>query len=614
MFLKLFSTAIIFACSLVHSGWVVAQPAPPNRDQVDVPDPAYQVIIDPTLVGFEKFVDAELKKWNVPGIAITVVKDGKVIMKRGFGLRDIEKNLPMTQFTVQPIASVTKSFTVASLASLVRAGKLSWDRPVREYLHDFKMYNDYTTLNATPRDLLTHRTGLPRHDSSWYNATATREELYKRIQYLEPSAQLRATMQYNNFMYMTAGYMGGKVAGSDWESLVRTNIFAPLGMFNSTFSIDDMQKAQHVAKGYKWDEKEQPTEIPYRGITAMGPTGSINSNMEDMSRYLRLYLGRGEFEGKTILNAADIVEMTNPQMVMADARRYEEIAATQYGMGFFLTHYRGERLVHHGGNMPGASSLLSFMPQKNIGVFTTANLSGSSLPSIVTYAIYDRLLGLKPVDWSGRFWDNKEKAKASEHSAKKQNLSPQKTGTKPAHALSAYAGRYHHPGYGTVQFSDSGAQLTGRLNDLSSPFAHYHYDVFVAPNDKLNDMANTKVQFITDLDGDVSAVHIGLEPSVKPIAFTRQPYAHFRDVKFLQKFAGEYQLGNTTIIIGLRDDAVLTLATPGQPTRELVGIRGQRFNVKTSNGFSIEFTSDKTGKIDQAAFYQPNGNFVATRK
>ena len=119
-----------------------------------------------------------------------------VILQRGYGLRDMEKKLPMTHLTVQPIASVTKSFTVAGLATLVREGKLSWDKPVRDYMPDFKMFNDTTTLNATPRDLVTHRTGLPRHDYSWFNATATREELYKRLQYLEPSAQLRATWQH----------------------------------------------------------------------------------------------------------------------------------------------------------------------------------------------------------------------------------------------------------------------------------------------------------------------------------------------------------------------------------------------------------------------------------
>ena len=608
-----FSSATIFA-STFFTLTAHAQPAPPYGESTDRPDLSYQVFADPALFGFEKFVDAELKKWNVPGIAITVVKDGKVILKRGYGLRDVEKKLPMTEFTVQPIASVSNSFTVAALASLVRAGKLSWDKPVKEYLPDFKMHSDYATLNLTPRDLVTHRSGLPRHDSSWLNATATREELYQRLQHLEPSAALRSTWQYNNFMYMTAGYLGGKVAGSDWETLVATQIFKPLGMFNASFTIEDMHKAQHVAKGYKWDEQERPTLTPYRGLAAMGPTGSINANIEDMSRYLRLYLGRGQFEGKTILNAADIVDMTNPQMVMSDARRFEEISSTQYGMGFFLTHYRGERLVHHGGNMPGASSLLSFLPVKNVGVFTTANLSNTPIPTIVTYAIYDRLLGIKPIDWSARFWETKEKTKAAEQSAKKQNLSPKKTGTKPTHALGVYAGQYQHPGYGTVTFTDSAGQLQAAFNGLTSPFPHYHFDVFAAPDDKLNDMANTKVQFVTDIDGDVSSAHIAMEPSVKPIVFARQPDAHFRDRLFLQKFAGEYELGTTKITITLRDDNVLALAIPGQATRELAGIRGNKFSVKTTNGFTIEFVADPSGKITQAAFYQPSGNFVASRK
>lgn len=213
-------------CSLLSmSDQLAAQPAPPHGENPDKPDLVYAVVADKALADFDKFVDTELKKWNTPGIAITVVKDGKVILKRGYGYRDLDKKLPMTELTVQPIASVTKSFTVAALATLVREGKLSWDKPVRDYLQDFKLYSDYATLNVTPRDLVTHRTGLPRHDFSWFNSTATREELYKRLPYLEPSAPLRTRWQYNNFMYMTAGYMGGKIAGSDWETLVRKNIF-----------------------------------------------------------------------------------------------------------------------------------------------------------------------------------------------------------------------------------------------------------------------------------------------------------------------------------------------------------------------------------------------------
>jgi len=336
--------------------------------------------------------------------------------------------------------------------------------------------------------------------------------------------------------------------------------------------------------------------------------------MEDMSRYLRMYLGRGQFEGKTILNAADIVEMTNPQMVIPDARRFEEISATQYGMGFFLTHYRGERLVHHGGNMPGASSLLSFIPQRNIGVFTTTNLSSSQLPSIVTYAIYDRLLGMKNIDWSARYWDIKEKGKASEENAKKQKLSPRKLGTKPAHQLSAYEGDYAHPGYGTINFSLTGDGLLGAYNGLVSLFPHYHYEVFEATENKLNDLSKTKAQFVTDVEGEVTSVLISMEPSVKPIEFVRQPDASFKDAGFLRQFVGEYELGANKVTVRLREDNNLTLAIPGQSTQELAGLRGNKFALKGLSGFTVEFIVDSMGRVSQLAFYQPNGNFVAVRK
>ncbi len=593
---------------------LAAQPAPPYGESPDKGDVVETIIADPALADFDQFVEAQLKKWNTPGVAITVVKNGKVVLLKGYGKRDVAKNLPMTTQTVQPIASVTKSFTVASLGTLVRDGKLAWDKPVRDFMPDFKMFNDYTTLNATPRDLVTHRTGLPRHDASWFNSTASREELYKRIQYLEPSAQLRETWQYNNFMFMTAGYMGGRVAGMTWEELVAKNLLQPIGMRSTSFTVDAMLKTPAVGTGYQWDKDEKPQPLQYTPLTAMGPTGSMNSNVEDMSRYLRMYLGRGDFEGKRILNASDIVEMTNPQMVMSDARVFDEFSSTQYGMGFFLTHYRGERVVHHGGNMPGASSLLSLIPQRGIGIFMTANLSNSPLPSILTYAIYDRLLGLTPVDWSGRRWERKEKNKASEESAKKQNLSPRKKGTKPAHPMEEYVGSYEHPGYGVMSFKLSNSTLVGTYNRIASPFNHFHFEVFEAPEDKLNDLSGTKVTFITDINGEVSSLQSQLEDGVKPIEFKRQPDQTFKDPAFLKAFAGEYELGPTNISVSLRPDGVLTLAIPGQPVYEMIGTRGRKFALKSLDAYFVEFVPDKSGAITQAAFYQPDGNFVAKKK
>jgi CubicO group peptidase (beta-lactamase class C family) len=485
---------------------------------------------------------------------------------------------------------------------------------VREYLPDFRMHSDYATMNVTPRDLVTHRTGLPRHDWSWFNASASRDELYKRILHLELSAAPRATWQYNNFMYMTAGYLGGRVAGSDWETLVRKNLFSPLGMKASNFSIDDLAKSADHGTGYVWDDKEQPQPIPYRPLTAMGPTGSINSNVEDMAKYLEMYLARGEFGGKTIVNGADIVDMTNPQMVMADARVFEEISATQYGMGFFLTHYRGERLVHHGGNMPGASSLLSFMPQRGVGVFTTVNLSSSPLPSILSYAVYDRLLGMKPIGWSTRMWDRKEKSRQSEESAKKQKLVARKLNTKPAHPLDEYTGEFEHPGYGVMTIARAGDELRATYNGLSSPIKHFHFEVFEAPENKLNELSKTKVEFVTNIEGEVNALRVATEPAVKLTEFTRLPDRALKDPALLKSFAGEYELGPTRIVIALRSDNVLTLSIPAQPVRELSGVRGRKFSVKGLSGYTLDFIPDAAGKVAQIAFYQPNGNFVAVRK
>lgn len=301
-------------------------------------------------------------------------------------------------------------------------------------------------------------------------------------------------------------------------------------------------------------------------------------------------------------------------MVMPDARLWPEIAATQYGMGFFLTHYRGERMVHHGGNMPGASSLLSFMPQRGIGVFTTVNLSGSPLPSILSYAVYDRLLGMSRIDWSERNWDRKEKNKASQEAAKKQNLTPRKANTKPAHTLEEYVADYEHKGYGVMNVTRNAAgELRLTYNGFTGDLKHYHFEMFEVPDDKINELGGNRFTFVTSDNGDVSAIRAGIEPAVKPIEFARLPDKQFADPKFLGAFAGEYELGPTRVVIALRSDNVLTLAIAGQPTRELVGNRGTKFNVRNMNGFSIEFVRDKSGAVTQAAFYQPNGNFVADR-
>ena len=235
------------------------------------------------LIGFDSFVNEAIKAWEVPGLALGIVKDGRIILAQGYGFRDIEGKLPVTPKTLFAIGSCTKAFTTFVMGTLVDEGKLDWDAPVRNYIPEFRMYDRVATELMTPRDLVTHRSGLPRHDLVWYNATISRKKIVDRLPYLVPSETFRSKFQYNNLMFMTAGYLVERVTGQSWEDTVRHRIFEPLGMTGSNFSVKDSQKTADFAKPYA-DRDDKVVEVPFRDISNAGPAGSINSNVEDMAR------------------------------------------------------------------------------------------------------------------------------------------------------------------------------------------------------------------------------------------------------------------------------------------------------------------------------------------
>ncbi len=205
-------------------------------------------------------IQQNLKRFEVPGVSVAIVREGKVLLTSGFGLRNVAKKLPMTGTTVQPIASVTKSFTVSALASLVHEGKVEWDKPVRGYLPDFQLFDERTN-QVTVRDLLTHRTGLPRHDSAWFGSSLTREQLFLRLRHFEPDAGLRERFQYNNSMYMTAGFLGGRLAGTSWASLLQTRRFEPLKMKTASVTLAAMRKQRDVGEAFAQDDRGMPLRI-----------------------------------------------------------------------------------------------------------------------------------------------------------------------------------------------------------------------------------------------------------------------------------------------------------------------------------------------------------------
>ncbi|MCV2366694.1 serine hydrolase [Roseateles oligotrophus] len=573
--------------------------------------------LPPEFADWDAFVAEQLALWKVPGLSISIVKDGKVVLARGYGFRDIEKKLPMTEHTLQPIASTTKSFTVAALATLVRDGKIKWDEPVREYLPDFRLHSDYATQTVTVRDLVTHRSGLPRHDAVWFNSQLSREDLFKRVRHFELSAEPRARFQYNNLMYMTAGYLGGKVAGSSWEALVSDKVLKPLDMNAINFSIKDLLKSPDHGSGYTLDNEERPQAKPYTHIDAMGPTGSLNSNARDMANYLLMLTADGSYKGKTLITSGDLRAMTSGQMTLPDSRLWPERNSPQYGMGWFVSNYRGVTLVDHGGNMPGAATTLGFVPGRNIGVYATVNVGTSAMRDVILYAAIDRLLGMPPVDWTARLHGNYLKAQAAEKAAETQQINTGKPGTKPALELAEYQGEYEHPGYGVLTIAGAGAGAQGlalQYNDMKAALPHWHYEVFQTPKDKLSELSEVRVQFLSNFEGDVEKLRVELEPAVKAIEFKRLPDRHFKDQAYLAKFAGVYAIGSNEMTVTLRPDGVLTLGGRAGAPSELLGLRGSRFEVKGRNGFSVEFLPDASGRYSQLALRQSGSATIAQRK
>jgi CubicO group peptidase (beta-lactamase class C family) len=266
----------------------------------------------------------------------------------------------------------------------------------------------------TVRDLVCHRSGLPRHDGLWYGTSLTREDIYQRLRYLDFSADFRSTMQYNNLMFLTAGYLVGKLTNSSWEEFTRQRIFAPLGMASSNCSVEDSKKSDDYSLPYQRKEGKVE-EVPFRNINNIGPAGSINSNVNDMLKWVQFHLNKGKVGDKQVVSEAGQREVYTPAMFMRQPMlsiQPDKQSNMSYGLGWFIETYRGHMVVHHGGAIDGFYFLNAFLPNDNIGVVVLSNLGGTPLVQISMGHILDMVLGLDPV-WEKlsleRFNDAKKK-------------------------------------------------------------------------------------------------------------------------------------------------------------------------------------------------------------
>ncbi|HEX4963256.1 MAG TPA: serine hydrolase [Thermoanaerobaculia bacterium] len=567
------------------------------------------------LAGYDAFVDKMIVDWKVPGLAIAIVKGGEVVYAQGFGYRDVEQKLPVTPDTLFAIGSSTKAFTTFTLGTLVDEGKLDWDKPVRTFIPGFQMYDPQTTALITPRDLVTHRSGLPRHDLLWYNnSVSTRKDLVERLRYLEPNEQLRAKWQYNNLMFLTAGYLVEVVTGKSWEDNVRERIFQPLGMTHSNFSVAESQKAADFALPYREDDDtEKVNKIPFRNIDLIGPAGSINSSANDMTKWLKIHLSGGKLAGKQIIGAATLEDLHAPHMVIGAPAERPEITPASYALGWVVQGYRGHTRVEHGGNIDGFSALVTLFPQDDLGIVILTNLDGTGVPERLVRHTADRLLKLSPIDWNGEDLAKHEIGKKTRKEAKAKRETMRKPGTKPAHKLAEYAGDYENPGYGILKVAVAGDHLEATYHDIVQPLEHWHYEVWNGKEGaKDPTLQNVKFLFQGDLKGNVASVAAQFEPQVKEIVFTKKADPRLSDPAWLARYVGEYELSGETARVE-QAGSTLTLSLSGQPLYHLVPGLGE-FTLKELPVVSASFVEDAQGKVTAVTFNQPNGVFTAKKK
>lgn len=560
------------------------------------------------LAGLDEWMERALEEWKTPGLGLAVVNADGLVLARGFGLRDREKALPVGEHTLFAIGSSSKAFTAALLGDLVEEGLVEWDRPVRSYLPDFELKEEYATLHLTVRDLLTHRSGLPRHDMAWYGAEDSREELFRRLRHLDFSAGFRERFQYQNLMYMTAGLLAGRVAGSSWEELLEQRFLHPLGMQQSVLGIAAMSALEDRALAYQEEEGEL-TLVPYRVIDAMGPAGSINSSASDMARWLGFLLGRGELEGIRILEESTFDELVTPVTVMPRSPlELEHEGQGTYALGWMVQDYRGRDRLHHGGGIDGFTALVTFLPRDRVGVVALANRGGSSLPTLATYWVLDRMLALEPIDWSALLRPAVEAAEKQAREQQQKSSGERREGTSPTHPLADYAGEYEHEGYGRIGVRHEGGALHISYHSFDEALEHWHFDTFRIAKGAAK---GTLLHFRTDRTGAVAEIEATLEPSVPALLFRRRPPAELEDPNVLRAIAGRYTLGPTQLSIALRGKQ-LSFHVPGQPAYKLLPWREREFRLEGLEGYSLRFELAHE-RCERIHLVQPNGNFTAER-
>lgn len=494
---------------------------------VAVGTPAAAQRSDP-LRGLDTYIEKARQDWGVAGLAVAIVRGDSVIYAKGFGVREVGKPEQVDAQTLFAIGSNTKSFTVVALGMLEDEGKLALDDKAMAYLPEFAMSDAYITRELTLRDLVTHRSGFFRGDAVWMGSGFSREEILRRTLQQPAATSFRSTFGYNNIMFLAAGEVVGKVAGTSWDAFVKERIFTPLGMTRSVTSTRDFGSAVVASPHAFVDRKATP--IAHRNLDNVAPAGSIYSNVEEMGQYLRFHLRDGRYKGRQLLSKRFQDQMEVAQMVSSAGRDslLPMVHFDTYGLGFWLRDYYGKLLVSHGGGIDGMLSQMAWMPEADVGVVVLTNTDGQNLQNALPFSILDRFIGAPERDWSALYLTRARQQQQRVDSVRAALVAQRVEGTRPSLALDRYTGVYDNPFYGELRIVQEGGKLAlKRSAEQFGTLEHWHLDTWgVTWNTSRTPGVNTFTIFRVDPDAKVASLEVRGPPFETPYAagaiFTRK--------------------------------------------------------------------------------------------
>lgn len=458
------------------------------------------------LGAIDAYLEKARKEWNTPGMAVGLIINDTVLLAKGYGTLSSESDVPVDTKTLFGIASNTKAFTTAALATLVDDGKLRWDDKVIDHLPWFKLYDDYVTNHITIRDIVSHRTGLKTFsgDLIWYNSDLSRKEVIEHARFLKPAFGFRARYGYSNIMYLVAGEIIQAVSGKPWEDYVKEKFFEPLEMSSTNTSVKDLKKTKNVAEPHMWKEgKVKP--IPYIDWYNIAPAGAINSNVEDMLKWLSLQLNRGKYGDKVIFSEEQSREMWLPQTIDNVSHFSERLHPSKhfsaYGLGWDLFDYYGYKIVNHSGGLDGMVSHTFMIPEIGVGGVVLTNT-----PTTLPYAVMHQMLEFLIGDPSSNDWSQTYRSFAAnyeeylqekrEEAEKKRNA-----GVSPTFDLKDYAGLYSGNVYGNAKVSLKKGKLYLELAHtptFKATLEHWEADVFEVEFKEHPSLPKGTVTFVLD--------------------------------------------------------------------------------------------------------------------